>query len=55
MYIFALMADKKVISVRPPKDSNIKVRLEAFAQKNERSSNYYAVKAIEEFLKKNKA
>lgn len=49
------MADKKVISVRPPKDSTIKDRLEAFAKKNDRSSNYFAVKAIEDFLKKNKA
>jgi len=55
LHTFAHMADKKVISVRPPKDSDIKYRLEIYAKKNERSSNYFAVKAIEIFLKKNKA
>jgi predicted transcriptional regulator len=46
--------DKGVISVRPPEDSNIKERLIKLAEDTERSMNYWAVKAIEEILKKQK-
>lgn len=44
--------DKGVISVRPPEDSDIKERLGKLAESTERSMNYHAVKAIEEYLKK---
>lgn len=46
--------DKGVISVRPPENSDIKERLVKLADKTERSMNYWAVKAIEELLKKYK-
>lgn len=49
------MQEKTVISVRPKRGSDIKPRLEAYAKKMERSANYFAQKAIEQFLKKNKA
>lgn len=44
--------DKGVISVRPPEDSDIKEKLQKHADNTERSMNYHAVKAIEEYLKK---
>lgn len=44
------MADKRVISIRPPKGSDIKPRLEEYAKKHDRSASYFAVKAIEDFL-----
>jgi len=57
-YIFAHMEDVKedkgVISVRPPEDSDLKERLAKLAFDTERSMNYWAVKAIEELLKKHK-
>lgn len=57
-YIFAYMNDEKedkgVISVRPPEGSDLKEKLSKLADDTERSMNYHAVKAIEEYLKKNK-
>lgn len=44
--------DKNVISVRPPEGSDIKERLAKLAEEQERSMNYLAVKAIEEYLTK---
>jgi predicted transcriptional regulator len=49
------MSDKSVITVRPPKDSGLKERLLKAAEKVERSMNYIAVKAIEDYLKKQKS
>lgn len=46
--------DKTVISVRPPEGSDIKEKLAKLADETERSMNYWAVKAIEELLKKHK-
>ncbi len=46
--------DKGVISVRPPEGSEIKEKLAKLAENTERSMNYWAVKAIEELLKKHK-
>ncbi len=46
--------DKGVISVRPPEGSDIKEKLSKLAEDTERSMNYWAVKAIEELLKKHK-
>lgn len=54
MSTFAFMVeekeDKGVISVRPPEKSDIKERLNKLAEETERSMNYHAVKAIEEYL-----
>jgi predicted transcriptional regulator len=56
MYSFAHMGeikeDKGVISVRPPEDSDIKEKLQKIADDTERSMNYHAVKAIDEYIKK---
>jgi len=46
------MSDKSVITVRPPKDSGLKERLLKAAERADRSMNYLAVKAIEEYLRK---
>lgn len=46
--------DKRVIFVRPPKGSDIKVRLTKLAEKMDRSLSYVAAKAIEDYLKKHK-
>jgi predicted transcriptional regulator len=58
MCIFVCMSEKKndknVISVRPPNGSPIKERLQTLADKTDRSMNYWAVKAVEELLKKHK-
>lgn len=48
------MNDKGVITVRPPKNSDLKDRLGKAALKVERSMNFLAIKAIEEYLKKQK-
>lgn len=57
-YIFAYMTeekeDKGVISVRPPEGSDLKEKLAKLADDTERSMNYHAVKAIEEYVKKHK-
>lgn len=42
------------ISVRPNKDSDLKERLQKLSDKTERSMNYHAIKAIEQYLQKNK-
>ena len=47
--------DNRVIFVRPPKGSDIKEKLTELAKRQERSLSYLAVKAIEEYLKKNKS
>ena len=56
--IFALMTDEKedkgVISVRPPEGSDLKEKLQKLADDTERSMNFHAVKAIEQYLVKNK-
>ncbi|HRP30480.1 MAG TPA: hypothetical protein PKV73_01245 [Agriterribacter sp.] len=56
VYTFAYMMeekeDKGVISVRPPENSDMKERLSKYADDTERSMNYHAVKAIEEYLSK---
>ena len=44
--------DKGVISVRPPEGSDLKQRLNDYAEATERSMNYHAVKAIDEYLTK---
>ncbi len=49
------MNDKGVITVRPPKNSDLKDRLGKAALKVERSMNFLAIKAIEEYLKKQKS
>ena len=46
--------DKGNISTRPPKGSTLKQRLQTLADKTERSMNYHAIKAIEQYLQKNK-
>lgn len=46
--------DKGVISVRPPETSDMKEKLAKLADATERSMNFHAVKAIEEYLKKHK-
>lgn len=55
VFIFVCMeVDKRVIFVRPPKGSDIKVRLTKLAEKMDRSLSYVAAKAIEDYLKKHK-
>lgn len=46
--------DKGVISVRPPENSDMKEKLQKLADDTERSMNYHAVKAIEQYLIKSK-
>lgn len=46
--------DKGVISVRPPEGSDMKDKLQKLAEDTERSMNYHAVKAIEQYLTKSK-
>jgi predicted transcriptional regulator len=48
------MSEKGTITVRPPKKSDLKNRLIKYSERMERSMNYIAVKAIEEYLKKSK-
>ncbi len=54
MSTFAFMIeekeDKGVISVRPPETSNLKELLLKCADETERSMNFHAVKALEEYL-----
>lgn len=56
MSTFAFMIeereDKGVISVRPPENSDLKERLSKYAEDTERSMNFHAVKALEEYLTK---
>lgn len=47
--------DKGVISVRPPEGSDMKEKLQKLADDTERSMNFHAIKAIEQYLVKNKA
>jgi len=44
--------DKGVISVRPPENSDLKEKLQKLADETERSMNFHAVKAIEQYLSK---
>lgn len=46
--------DKGVISVRPPEGSDIKEKLQKLADQTERSMNFHAIKAIEQYLVKTK-
>lgn len=46
--------DKGVISVRPPEGSDLKEKLQKLADNTERSMNFHAVKAIEQYLLKPK-
>lgn len=46
--------DKGVISVRPPEGSDLKDKLQKLADDTERSMNFHAVKAIEQYLIKTK-
>ncbi len=54
MYRFAHMAEKSVISVRPPKDSKLKEALTKLAKQDRRSLNFYVVQVLENHIKKSK-